>query len=64
MMLRTLTLQFSQVGKSKGLECVGVVVEGFIIVYGSRSYHNRGALGYKGAVREREVFQRLAHQAR
>ena len=63
-MFHSLTLQFPQVGKSEGLECVSVFVEYIVTTYGSSSYHDRGAFWYKRAVREREVFQRLAHQAR
>ena len=62
LILHTLTLQFLQVGKSEGLECVGVFVERFIVVYGSSRHHDRGAFWYKRAIREREIFQRLTHQ--
>ena len=64
LILHTLTLQFWQVGISEGLECVGIVVERLIVVYGSRSYNDRGAFRHKCAIRKREVFQHLAHHTR
>ena len=64
LMLHTLALRFSQIGKSERLECMSVFVEHFVVVYRSRSYNYRGALWYKRAVRECKVFQRLTQQIR
>ena len=64
LILHTLTLHFSQSGKPEGLECMGILVERIIIVYGPRSYDDRGALWYNRAVRELEIFQHLTRHTR
>ena len=64
LILHTFTVQFTQVGKSEGLECVSVFVKLFIMVYGSSGYNDCSAFWYKRAVREREVFQHLTSQTR
>ena len=63
-MLHTLAVLFTQVGKSEGLECVGVFIECFITMDRSHGCDDRGALWYKRTVREPKVFQRLAWQTR
>ena len=64
LMLYTSIVPFTQVRKSKGLECVGVFVERSVMVYRSSGCDDRGTFWYKRAVREREVFQCLASQTR
>ena len=63
LMLQSLAILFTQVGKSEGLERVGIFVELFIVVYGSNGCDDRGAFWYKRAVRECEIFQRLARHS-
>ena len=50
LILRALAVLFQQVGESEGLECVGVFIERFVIVYRSGSYNRRGAFWHKRAV--------------
>ena len=64
LMLYTFVVPFTQVRKSKGLECVGVFVERPVKVYRSSRCDDRGTFREKRAVREREVFQCLASQSR
>ena len=51
------------INKSERLEHMWVRVDRFIIVYTSSGRTDGGAFWYKGAVCERKVFQRTAHQS-
>ena len=57
LMLCTFVFLFTQVRKTKGLECGGIVVGRFVTVYRSTRCDDYGNFWNKGAVREREDFQ-------